>query len=200
MPTSKAARRRGAALELWTERARLHLPAPAEARHVLEYFQCNQEHLAPWSPPLPADFLTETYWQRRLAENRAEYEADRSLRMFLRTPAGGPDAPVIGSLSFTELVRGPFQACLLGYGIDAEHQGRGIMHAALARACRHVFEVLGLRRIQANHMPENDRSARLLGRLGFQVEGHARDYLFIDGAWRDHVLTSLTNNDAPTPG
>ena len=200
MPSTKAAGRREAALELSTERTRLHLPAPAEARRVLEYFRRNQEHLAPWSPPSPADFLTEAYWQRRLAENRAEYEADRSLRMFLRTADGGPDAPVIGSLSFTGFVRGPFQACFLGYGMDAEQQGQGIMHEALARACRHVFEVLGLHRIQANHLLQNDRSARLLRRLGFQVEGHARDYLFIDGAWRDHVLTSLTNEDAPTPG
>jgi ribosomal-protein-alanine N-acetyltransferase len=25
------------------------------------------------------------------------------------------------------------------------------------------------------------------------VEGYARDYLFLDGVWQDHVLTSLTN-------
>jgi len=34
---------------------------------------------------------------------------------------------------------------------------------------------------------------RQLLRLGFTREGIARDYLFIDGAWRDHVLTSLTH-------
>jgi ribosomal-protein-alanine N-acetyltransferase len=44
----------------------------------------------------------------------------------------------------------------------------------------------------ANYRPENERSGRLLQRLGFAREGYARDYLFIDGAWRDHVLTSLT--------
>ena len=45
----------------------------------------------------------------------------------------------------------------------------------------------------ANYRPENDRSRKLLERLGFVREGLARDYLFIDGAWRDHVLTALTN-------
>jgi ribosomal-protein-alanine N-acetyltransferase len=45
----------------------------------------------------------------------------------------------------------------------------------------------------ANYRPQNERSARLLERLGFTREGLAKDYLFIDGAWRDHVLTSLTN-------
>ena len=52
--------------------------------------------------------------------------------------------------------------------------------------------VLRLHRVQANHLPENQRSARLLQRLGFRVEGLAREYLYINGAWRDHVLTALT--------
>ena len=46
--------------------------------------------------------------------------------------------------------------------------------------------------MQANYIPENHRSARLLQRLGFRVEGLARNYLFINGAWRDHVLAALT--------
>jgi hypothetical protein len=33
----------------------------------------------------------------------------------------------------------------------------------------------------------------LLERLGFASEGLAKDYLFIDGAWRDHVLTARLN-------
>ena len=45
----------------------------------------------------------------------------------------------------------------------------------------------------ANYMPINERSGRLLRSLGFQVEGYARDYLYVGGAWRDHVLTALTN-------
>jgi ribosomal-protein-alanine N-acetyltransferase len=39
------------------------------------------------------------------------------------------------------------------------------------------------------------RSARVLERLGFRHEGLARDYLFIDGDWRDHNLTALVNPD-----
>ncbi len=35
---------------------------------------------------------------------------------------------------------------------------------------------------------------------GAVVDGYARDYLYIAGAWRDHVLTSRTSpsNDPPT--
>jgi ribosomal-protein-alanine N-acetyltransferase len=45
----------------------------------------------------------------------------------------------------------------------------------------------------ANYIPTNERSGLLLKRLGFAVEGYARDYLLINGQWRDHVLTALTN-------
>jgi [ribosomal protein S5]-alanine N-acetyltransferase len=39
----------------------------------------------------------------------------------------------------------------------------------------------------------------LLNRLGFIPEGYARNYLRINGEWRDHVLTSLTNPNWRAP-
>jgi len=51
--------------------------------------------------------------------------------------------------------------------------------------------------VMANYRPENERSHRLLQRLGFEQEGRARSYLNIDGRWRDHILTSLINERAP---
>jgi len=58
---------------------------------------------------------------------------------------------------------------------------------------------LSLHRIMAGYVPDNARSARLLQRLGFEVEGYARDYLWINGAWRDHVQTALILPDASAP-
>ena len=57
----------------------------------------------------------------------------------------------------------------------------------------YAFSALGMHRVMANYMPENERSGRLLERLGFEREGFARKYLNIDGEWRDHVLTSRIN-------
>jgi ribosomal-protein-alanine N-acetyltransferase len=51
----------------------------------------------------------------------------------------------------------------------------------------------------ANYLPENRRSARVLEKLGFRKEGEAKHYLYIDGKWRDHILTSLTNPDWKEP-
>jgi ribosomal-protein-alanine N-acetyltransferase len=51
----------------------------------------------------------------------------------------------------------------------------------------------------ANYMPGNERSARLLERLGFEREGYAKAYLNIAGRWQDHVLTALVNSLFETP-
>jgi ribosomal-protein-alanine N-acetyltransferase len=48
----------------------------------------------------------------------------------------------------------------------------------------------------ANYMPINTRSAKLLNRLGFKIEGYAEKYLLINGQWEDHILTALS---ADTP-
>lgn len=102
---------------------------------------------------------------------------------------------VIGTLNFSSILRGPAQYCNLGYGLDAEEEGKGYMSEILPQAIAYVFHDLHLHRIQANYMPHNQRSGALLKRLGFVIEGMARDYLCIDGTWRDHVLTSLTHPD-----
>jgi [ribosomal protein S5]-alanine N-acetyltransferase len=67
------------------------------------------------------------------------------------------------------------------------------MFEALTAAIAFAFDVLRLHRIMANYIPGNERSGKLLRRLGFNMEGYARDYLLIDGEWRDHILTALTN-------
>jgi ribosomal-protein-alanine N-acetyltransferase len=68
------------------------------------------------------------------------------------------------------------------------------MHEALLATLDEVFgPVVNLHRLQANHRPENLRSAAVLQRLGFHREGVAPQYLFIDGAWRDHVVNAKIN-------
>jgi [ribosomal protein S5]-alanine N-acetyltransferase len=182
--------------ELSTRRLRLWIAGAEDASELLRYHEENREHLMRWSPPVPPDLYTLAYWQARLVRNRREHVDDRSAR-FVLAWRDTPDR-VIGTCSLTDFVRGPFQACTLGYGLDRREQGKGAMTEALRAIIDFVFGPLALHRIMANYMPTNTRSGALLRRLGFTVEGYARDYLFINGAWRDHILTALTN-PAPRP-
>lgn len=181
--------------DIETARLRLTLLPPSASERQRRYFLDNRGHLAPWEPPRPPGFFTDDYWRWRLEQNRIDCADDRSLRLSL-VGRDEPDGPVLGQVSLTEFVRGPLQACNLGYSLDHRRQGQGLMTEALGALVPYAFDTMRFHRIHAGYLPENERSARLLARLGFEVEGTARAYLFINGAWRDHVLTALIN---PTP-
>jgi ribosomal-protein-alanine N-acetyltransferase len=181
-----------------SERLLLTMPPPESAARLVAYATENEAHLARWEPPRPEGYFGIDWWYRRLEQNRDELAHDQSLRLAIFR-RDDPEGPVLGHVNFNSIVRGASQAATLGYSLDHRHEGRGLMSEALAAAIPHVFRDLGLHRIQANYIPTNERSGRVLRRLGFVVEGYARDYLFIGGAWRDHVLTSLTNPAPVTP-
>jgi ribosomal-protein-alanine N-acetyltransferase len=181
-----------------TERVSLALAGPGAAPRMVDYLQRNREHVAFTSPPRPADYYEVAAWEQRFRNAQEDARAGRSLSLVL-FGRGAVDGPVIGDINFSSVVRGPFLACFLGYALDREQVGQGLMFEGLEAALRHVFEELKLHRIMANYMPANQRSGRLLRRLGFVVEGYARDYLFLAGAWQDHILTSLTNPAPVSP-
>jgi ribosomal-protein-alanine N-acetyltransferase len=181
-----------AGLVLESERLRLVAPDLALAHGMLDFLVRNEAHLARWSPPPPPGVHTEEHWREFVAKSAAAFEAGQVVRLWL-TPREQP-ARVMGTIGFSQISRGPFCSCVMGYQIDHEFEGRGLMREALNVAIRYMFADQKLHRIGANYRPENVRSGRLLARLGFRIDGLSRNYLFIDGAWRDHILTSLTND------
>jgi ribosomal-protein-alanine N-acetyltransferase len=170
---------------------------PDEASRVVAYLQANRYHLQDTSPSWPDDYLTEEFWERQLEDNVREFERDQSLRLFMFEK----DAPekVIGTANFTSILRKAAQFCYLGYGLDKDKQGYGYMTEGLRGAIAYVFDDMNLHRIMANYLPTNERSANVLKRLGFRVDGYAIDYLFLNGKWRDHILTSLSNSHWRAP-
>ena len=178
--------------ELETKRLQLRLAPPASAERMIQFLRENTEHFSPWDPTPPKDFYDIEYWKNRLDDAFNAFREGRALRLKLYQKDDSKEE-IIGTCSFDQIQRGPFQSCYLGYKIAAKYEGEGMMHEALEAAIHYVFNELKLHRVIANYMPHNVRSGHLLNRLGFRVEGTAKDYLFINGAWRDHVMTSLTN-------
>lgn len=158
------------------------------AQRLFEYLSANRERFTRVGPKHAAPLSIEFAKQSIEAALR-DHEQGTGVHFLVLEPARGDI--IIGNLSLTNIVRGVFLACHLGYRIDAAHEGKGFMLEAVACALRYAFNELALYRVMANYMPTNTRSGALLRRLGFSVEGHARDYLFLNGAWQDHVLTSL---------
>ena len=177
--------------ELRTERLVLRATAVSMAGAVAAYLARNRAPHARWNPPMSeALFTAEGQQQRLQAAVRAEAEGSQVGWWLSRADDLGEQA-VIGHARLSQIARGPFWSATLGYAIDHEHEGRGLMREALDAVLADAFGPrVGLHRVQANVRPENRRSLALLERLGFEREGLAREYLFIDGAWRDHVLTA----------
>ena len=181
---------------LYTPRLQLLAPDPDPAlglaRAIANFLARNNAHFAPWDPPRTSDADTAEVVQGRLVTGAAAFAAGQGWRWWLALA----DRPgrVIGSVSLSNLSRGPFQNCSLGYVLDAECQGRGLMHEALQAVIAEAFApAINLHRLQAAVRSENGRSLAVLARLGFADEGLARHYLYIDGAWRDHRLLAITN-------
>ncbi|MGZ3419169.1 MAG: GNAT family N-acetyltransferase [Polyangiales bacterium] len=181
-----------------TARTVLCIPPVSAAPRVLDYFVRNRARFEPVSPPWPNDFFTVDFFERGLATAKEEFEGDRSLRLYVFR-RGREDGPVIGAVNFTQFFRLAFLRCILGYSVDGAHEGQGLLREALEAAIGYVFDELRFHRIEANYLPTNDRSGKLLRRLGFDVQGYARDYLYIGGAWQDHVLTAKTNPKPMVP-
>jgi len=156
----------------------------------------NKRHLQPWEPLRSPDFFTEPYWQVQLRANLKQFRQGASVCFSILNPE---QTEVMGVCNYTNIIRGTFQACHLGYALGERHQGQGLMFEALQAANRYMFEDMGLHRIMANYLPANERSARLLRRLGFKVEGRAEKLLKINGRWEDHILTSLINPPSCVP-
>lgn len=176
---------------LRTERLVLAAPQVDHATATLAFYERNRAHLRPWDPPHPEGFFTLAYWEKNARSTHADFLAGMAVRFNLFAP---DDMQILlGRINFSQIGRAAFQSCMLGYAMDAQQQGKGLMQEALQRAIGYMFTDQKLHRIAASYLPDNVRSAAVLKRLGFEVEGLGKRYLFIDGQWRDHVLSALIN-------
>ncbi len=165
-------------------------PTIDDANAMVEYYLTNQKYLAPWEPDRAASFFTVEFWKERLTSWEIERERGEAEHFIAKEPSR---SQVIAVCSLTNIVRGPFMACNIGYSVSEEFQGQGVAKSLVSHAIDHAFNELRLNRVMANYLPRNERSAKLLESLGFVKEGLARRYLCINGVWEDHVLTSLLN-------
>lgn len=173
-----------------TKKLTLKLLEPSNADLMVNFRVENKQHLTPWEPLRPAEFFTAGFWEMQLRQAIQEFRVGHSVCLVIMD---ADETEVYGVCNFTFIQKGTFLACHLGYALAKKHQQQGIMTEALKAGIDYMFNDMGLHRIMANYMPCNDRSARLLERLGFIVEGKAKDYLQINGRWEDHILTSLVN-------
>ncbi|WP_233967487.1 ribosomal protein S5-alanine N-acetyltransferase [Pectobacterium polaris] len=185
-----------ARVQLTTDRLVVRLAHERDAWRLAEYYSENRDFLKPWEPVRDASHCYPSGWQARLSVINDMHKQGNAYYFLLLDQN---ENEVYGVANFSNVLRGSFHACYLGYSLGQKWQGQGLMYEALQPAIRYMQRQQHMHRIMANYMPHNQRSGGLLTRLGFEREGYAKNYLLIDGKWQDHVLTALTNAEWKSP-
>ncbi|MCE7555191.1 ribosomal protein S5-alanine N-acetyltransferase [Aliivibrio fischeri] len=174
------------------EHYQVRLIKSSDAVTIANYFMRNRHHLAPWEPKRSHAFFTPEGWKQRLLRL---VELHKHNLAFYFVVVDKNEHKIIGTVSYSNITRFPFHAGHVGYSLDSEYQGKGIMRRAVNVTVDWMFKAQNLHRIMAAYIPRNEKSAKVLAALGFVKEGEAKKYLYINGAWEDHILTSKINDD-----
>jgi ribosomal-protein-alanine N-acetyltransferase len=104
------------------------------------------------------------------------------------------DDRVVGSCSLQHF-DGSFHRAETGYELNRALWGQGMMTEALAGILTYGFRDLGLHRVEAIIDMANERSKRLLLKLGFTYEGNLRQRYAFQGGFEDEHYFGLLQHE-----
>lgn len=178
-----------------TDRLILKVLDETYSAQVLDYYMRNRDFLEEWEPKQPNDFYTLETQAAHLRGTSREIKEKRALRLWIFKKGDEESSKVIGTIAFNNIVWGAFLSCFLGYKLDKNEINKGYVTEALKKGIEIVFNEYKLHRIEANIMPKNVRSLRVVEKLGFYNEGLAHKYLKINGKWENHIHMVLLNKE-----
>lgn len=103
---------------------------------------------------------------------------------------------LIGTLGFNNFT--PQHRANIGYDLQPFYWNQGIISEALKEVLAFGFRTLGVNRIEAEVMPGNHASEKVLEKLGFVREGLLRDWMLWNGKHYDMTMFSLLHRDFET--
>ncbi len=161
------------------------------APEIADFYKRNRDFLAPFEPVRPEDFYTVAGQRKELRAEEEDIRIGRGMRLYLAEKKN-PEV-ICGMVGLNNIIWGSAQSCTLGYKIDKDLRGRGYGTQAVRRAIEIAFQVLKLHRVEANIMPRNIASIRVVEKCGMEREGLSRQYLEINGKWEDHLRYAAVN-------
>ena len=153
----------------------------------------NRDWLLPWESGNPVGGgkpLSFNAWVRRMRDD----EASGTGAVFLIEY----QMQLVGQVSIGAISYGAVRSGMVGYWVSQRYAGRGFAPLAVAMLADWAFydpSGPGLHRIEIAILPENFRSKRVAAKLGLQPEGLKRQYMYVNGRWRDHETFSLLASD-----
>ena len=172
--------------EYETKRLFLSVSHPDKAASVLTFYKNNRVFLEPYEPTNRPGFYTLEFQRANLTFEYNSFVKSRYLRMWIYEKQQ-PEIPV-GTICFSNFLRGAFSSCMIGYKTDKDHLRQGYMTEALSFLIPLVCKEYRFHRIEAYVMPDNLPSIALLEQLTFHREGLLHDFAQINGQWEDHYI------------
>ncbi|MEU1348099.1 GNAT family protein [Streptomyces sp. NPDC005795] len=160
----------------------IRLIKPSDGPALADLRTRDRQNYARWLPAKPPEFYTPD-GQAAVIESLLASHGDG-----LTWPGVVVcDGDVIGQVSISSILRGPFQKGFLGYWVSSLHQGLGHTSRAVGLALG-IAEDVRLHRLEAHTQLENLASQAVLRKHGFTSWGTAHEHFYADGAWRDEVF------------
>jgi len=162
--------------------------APEDADELYAVINASRAHLHPWlewvdrntKPEHSLQFIQHSLQQIRMQEALA-------LGIFYQ-------GKIIGGTGMHNWDHGVKKA-QIGYWLDKDSEGKGIINNVLTVFITYLFEKIGLNKIEVYFLPANKRSAKAAERLGFKVEGVLRQHVLRNGKPADVVIAGLLKNE-----
>lgn len=169
-------------VELQGQNITLKILTPEYSQDLLDYYIRNRNHLEAFEPKRDNEFYTIDVQKKILTESYRHFMTGISIDFGIFK-----DDKFIGKIRLSNIVNGIFKSGIIGYSIDKNYQGKGYMKEAVNLVVDYAFKDLDLHRVEASALLDNNRSKGVLEGCGFKLLGINEKYLFINGAWRDHV-------------
>lgn len=115
-------------VRLTTDRLVVRLVHDRDAWRLADYYAENRHFLKPWEPVRDESHCYPSGWQARLSMINEFHKQGSAFYFGLFDP---DEKEIIGVANFSNVVRGSFHACYLGYSIGQKWQGKGLMFEAL---------------------------------------------------------------------
>ena len=171
----------------------LRAPEFRDWREWSELRKFNMEYLKPWEPAWSPYELERGYFVKRVKFFDKLSNRDKAYSFLI---FDSDKNKLIGEININNIQRGVVQSCSIGYWISENKMGLGYMRESISILKDFIFNDLKLHRVEAACLPRNMRSLRTLLKSEFEIEGHAKKYLKINGVWEDHILLSCIKHES----
>ena len=170
----------------------LRPPKRRDAKKWQSIRRKSSDFLIPWEPSWDKSACSRRTFMRQLRNSANQANLDKAYSFYI---FNSQNNAMLGGINVGNVRRGASQSAALGYWIGQPFSNQGYMHEALVVLIPSLFIDLRLNRLEAATLPENIPSRKLLEKIGFKEEGLMRNYLKINGKWRDHIIYGLLSSD-----